>query len=234
MNFVDEVKKLGIELSAEQLDKFNIYYNYLIEVNQVMNLTAITKENEVYIKHFFDSLILASKTDLSRNDITLCDVGAGAGFPSIPLAICFPNLKVTIIDALQKRITFLNNLIEKLKLSNVEALHYRAEDFAKVKRESFEIVTARAVARLNILAELCLPLVKINGEFIALKGDDEDEISEADYCIRKLGGKKKEIFHTFLPENMGNRTIIIYNKVKETPKSYPRSFASIKKNPLRG
>lgn len=235
MDFKELVSDLGITLTAAELEKFQLYYEYLVEMNQVMNLTAITKEDEVYIKHFYDSLTLASQVELKETKkLTLCDVGSGAGFPSIPLAICFPNLEVTIIDALQKRINFLNNLINKLNLNNVRALHYRAEDYAKEARESFDIVTARAVARLNVLAELCLPLTKVGGQFVALKGDDKEELIEADYAIKKLGAKKAKEFFTKLPLEMGNRTIIIYNKESQTPKSYPRSFAAIKKNPLRG
>lgn len=233
MDFSRYLEELNIVPTEDILKKFDIYYEYLIEVNEYMNLTAITKEDEVYIKHFYDSLLLTKCYDVKSKEITLCDVGAGAGFPSIPLAICFPNIKVTIIDALQKRIGFLNALIDKLGLKNVEASHYRAEDFAKIKREEFDIVTARAVARLNLLSELCIPLVKLGGNFIALKGDDKDEIDEAKGAINTLGAKYSNEFDLTLPCSMGKRTIIIYNKVKETPKKYPRAFANIKKAPLK-
>ena len=233
MNFNSYLEELNIEPSAEILNKFKTYYEYLVEVNEYMNLTAITQEDEVYIKHFYDSLLLSKYYNLKDEKKTLCDVGAGAGFPSIPLAICFPNLEVTIIDALQKRIGFLNNLIENLGLKNVKALHYRAEDFAKIKRESFDIVTARAVARLNVLSELCIPLVKTGGNFIALKGDDINEVIEAKKATDILGAKYTNDYADELPLDMGKRTIIIYEKIKNTPNRYPRAFAVIKKTPLK-
>jgi 16S rRNA (guanine527-N7)-methyltransferase len=196
-----------------------------------MNLTAITDHDEVYNKHFFDSLTLSLALDF-KGDFTLCDVGAGAGFPSIPLAIVKENAKVTIIDALNKRINFLNDLTQALGLSNVLSIHARAEDFAKTKRESFDVVTARAVARMNVLAELCLPLVKLGGLFIAMKGNGEEELKEALKGIEILGGEYQRTIHLELPDNAGARDIIIIKKVKETPKKYPRAFGKIKEKPL--
>ena len=174
MNFKDETSKLNIELSKEMDDKFDLYYNELIRVNSYMNLTSITEVNEVYIKHFYDSLTILKALD-NKSNISLCDVGSGAGFPSIPLAIVRDDINVTIIDALNKRINFLNELKDKLELKNVIALHERAEDFVKTKRSSFDVVCARAVARLNVLCELCLPLTKVGGLFIAMKGDKGQE-----------------------------------------------------------
>ena len=232
MNFKEELLKLNIELSDEASSRFDLYYKRLIAVNEVMNLTAITEEQEVYNKHFLDSLMIVKALDLNK-EFTLCDVGSGAGFPSIPLSIISDNAKVTIIDALNKRIKFLNDLILELSLKNVIALHERAEDFAKTKREFFDVTTARAVARLNILSELCLPLTKVGGYFIAMKGQGgNEEIKEATKGIEILGGHIEKVISLELPDNAGARDIIIIKKIKETPKKYPRAFAKIKERPL--
>jgi 16S rRNA (guanine527-N7)-methyltransferase len=232
MNFKEELLKLNIELSDEASSRFDLYYKRLIAVNEVMNLTAITEEQEVYNKHFLDSLMIVKALDLNK-EFTLCDVGSGAGFPSIPLSIISDNAKVTIIDALNKRIKFLNDLILELGLKNVIALHERAEDFAKTKREFFDVTTARAVARLNILSELCLPLTKVGGYFIAMKGQGgNEEIKEATKGIEILGGHVDKVISLELPDNAGARDIIIIKKIKETPKKYPRAFAKIKERPL--
>ena len=159
----------GIELSDKQQQQFQTYYQMLVEWNEKMNLTSITEEHEVYLKHFYDSIATSFYTNLTK-ELTICDVGAGAGFPSIPLKIIFPNLKVTIVDSLNKRIHFLNQLAEALELDNVSFVHDRAETYGKGDyRASYDIVTARAVARLSVLSELCLPLVKKGGHFIAVK-----------------------------------------------------------------
>lgn len=232
MNFKEELLKLNIELSDEASSRFDLYYKRLIAVNEVMNLTAITEEQEVYNKHFLDSLMIVKALDLNK-EFTLCDVGSGAGFPSIPLSIVSSNAKVTIIDALNKRIKFLNDLILELGLKNVIALHERAEDYAKIKREFFDVTTARAVARLNILSELCLPLTRVGGYFIAMKGQGgNEEIKEAFKGIEILGGHVEKVISLELPDNAGARDIIIIKKIKETPKKYPRAFAKIKERPL--
>ena len=232
MNFKEELLKLNIELSDEASSRFDLYYKRLIAVNEVMNLTAITEEQEVYNKHFLDSLMIVKALDLNK-EFTLCDVGSGAGFPSIPLSIVSNNAKVTIIDALNKRIKFLNDLILELDLKNVIALHERAEDYAKIKREFFDVTTARAVARLNILSELCLPLTKVGGYFIAMKGQGgNEEIKEATKGIEILGGHVEKVISLELPDSAGARDIIIIKKIKETPKKYPRAFAKIKERPL--
>lgn len=232
MIFIDEVKKLGIELSDSQLEKYDKYYKRLVEVNEYMNLTAITEEQEVYNKHFLDSLTIVKALDLNKK-FTLCDVGSGAGFPSIPLAIACDNVDVTIIDALNKRIKFLNELVSYININNVNAYHKRAEEFAKEITEGFDVVTARAVARLNVLAELCLPLVKVGGRFVAMKAQSgADELQEAKKAIEILGGKILDVISFELPDNAGDRNIIIIEKVKETPKKYPRAFAKIKERPL--
>lgn len=232
MNFNEELTKLNITPNQDILNKFDLYYKRLVEVNSYMNLTAITEESEVYNKHFLDSLMII-KSELVSDKITLLDVGSGAGFPSIPLAIVNDNVEVTIIDALNKRINFLNELTKYLGLSNVNAYHKRAEDYAKEKRESFDVVTARAVARLNVLAELCLPLTKLGGHFIAMKGKmSKEEMDEAANAIKVLGGKVSKVVSVNLPDDAGERDLIIVEKVKTTPSKYPRQFSKIKERPL--
>ncbi len=230
--FIDLLKEKGIELTPTMLQKFESYYEILIEWNQKMNLTAITNKEDVYLKHFYDSLSLAFEYDLSNQSIL--DVGAGAGFPSIPLKIVYPDLHVTIVDSLQKRITFLHHLIDELHLENVEAYAYRAEEYALDHRESYDIVSARAVARLNILDELCLPLVKVGGVMITLKGSQGiTELEEAKAGITKLGGKVTKVNNFTLPGVEDQRVNITIEKIKNTTKQYPRPYSKIKKNPLK-
>ena len=232
MDFINELEKLNIKITNKELEKFELYYNELITVNQHMNLTAITEKNEVYNKHFLDSLEIVRAINLNEN-ANLCDVGSGAGFPSIPLAIIASNVNVTIIDALNKRINFLNDLAKKLELDNIVALHKRAEDYAKEKREYFDLVTARAVARLNVLAELCLPLTKIGGLFIAMKGQSgSEELNESLNAIKTLGGEYVKTIEFELPDEAGKREIIVIKKIKNTPEKYPRLFSKIKEKPL--
>ncbi|ANQ63141.1 16S rRNA (guanine(527)-N(7))-methyltransferase RsmG [Staphylococcus equorum] len=223
----------GIELSEEQQRKFQTYYQMLVEWNEKINLTSITEEHEVYLKHFYDSIAPSFYTDLTK-ELTICDIGAGAGFPSIPLKIIYPNLKVTIVDSLNKRIKFLNQLAEALDLENVNFVHDRAETFGKgYYRESYDIVTARAVARLSVLSELCLPLVKKGGQFIALKSSKgEEELEEARFGLGILGGKVRETISYELPEEAGERQMILIDKRSQTPKKYPRKPGTPNKSPL--
>ena len=232
MNFESELKELNVELNEKIESSFNMYYEKLVSVNEYMNLTAITERSEVYNKHFYVSLtILKALKDM--HNFILCDVGSGAGFPSIPLAIVRNDVDVTIIDALNKRINFLNELINELNLSNAHAYHARAEEYQRTKRETFDVVTARAVARLNVLLELCMPLVKVGGLFIAMKGkDSNNELIEASKAINILGGKIKETITLELPDGAGTRDIIVIEKIKECNSKYPRSFAKIKEKPL--
>ncbi len=232
--FETELAELGLKISAQQLVQFEQYYRLLVEWNQKMNLTAITDKEEVYLKHFFDSLTLAKMPGFTGEG-SLCDVGSGAGFPSIPLKILYPDLEVTIVDSLQKRLTFLENLVAALNLKKVTLWHGRAEDFGQAPsyRASFDYVTARAVARLNILAELCLPLVKKGGTFYALKAaKSEEELTEAKHAISLLGGKflRDETF--ILPESGEKRHILMIRKAKETPNKYPRKAGLPNKKPL--
>ena len=232
MDFKGELEKLNINLTDEMKNKFELYYSKLVEVNGYMNLTAITEHDEVYIKHFLDSLFI-TKAINSNNPYTILDVGSGAGFPSIPLAIVDKNANVTIIDALNKRINFLNDLVKYIGINNVIAYHKRAEEYAVEKRESFDYVTARAVARLNVLSELCLPLVKIGGYFIAMKGQGgKEELDEAMNAVKILGGSVEKIIEVSLPDDLGKREIILIKKIKPTSNKYPREFKKIKERPL--
>lgn len=228
--FVELLKNKGIVLSEKQITQFDKYFKTLVEWNEKMNLTAITDENDVYLKHFYDSITIAF--DFEFNQQSIVDVGAGAGFPSIPLKIVYPDLKVTIVDSLTKRITFLNHLFQELDLTDCKAISIRAEDYAKDNREKCDIVMARAVAKLSILDELCLPLVKVDGYFLALKGlKAAEELDEAKKGINVLGGKVEKIVD-FKLSNDDHRSNIIIKKVKSTPSKYPRMFAKIKKQPL--
>ncbi|WP_316572304.1 16S rRNA (guanine(527)-N(7))-methyltransferase RsmG [Neobacillus sp. YIM B06451] len=224
----------GISLSSTQLGQFDTYFKTLVEWNEKMNLTAITDREEVYLKHFYDSLSAAFYFDFSGS-LSLCDVGAGAGFPSIPLKIAFPSLNITIVDSLNKRITFLNHLAKVLELDNVQFVHDRAETFGTnpEHRERYDIVTARAVARLSVLSELCLPLVKQGGHFIALKAANaKEELADAKKAITVLGGRTDETNTFSLPLEDSERTIIVIKKEKRTPKKYPRKPGTPAKSPI--
>ena len=229
--FIEEVKKLGIELDESKINNLEKYFNLLIEWNEKINLTAITDKNEVYLKHFYDSLTLYKAYDLNKN-ITVCDIGTGAGFPGIVLKICFPNLKVTLVDSLEKRIKFLNIVIKELKLENIEAIHDRAENFAKNNREKYDLVTSRAVAKLNILNELCIPLIKTGGYFIPMKANIENELEESKNSIQKLDCKVDDVITFKLPFEESIRNLIKIKKIKSTNPKFPRNFDKIKKNPL--
>lgn len=231
LTFKKALEDHGLIVSDQQMEQFHTYYEMLIEWNQKMNLTAITKKEDVYLKHFYDSLTIAFDHPFTNQNIA--DVGAGAGFPSIPIKIMYPDIKVTIIDSLNKRITFLNELFKVLGLKDTQAFAARAEDFAKDHRECYDIVVGRAVARLNILDELCLPLVKVDGYFLSLKGKKaEEEIVEAKKGISTLGGVIINDHHFTLSNDEDHRHNIIIKKVKKTPKQYPRAYAKIKKRPL--
>lgn len=225
----------GIVLTPVQEQQFARYFALLVEWNEKMNLTAITEEKEVYLKHFYDSIMLGLALQLDEN-AKLCDVGSGAGFPSIPLKIVFPELKVTIVDSLNKRIQFLTHLAAELGLEQVAFYHDRAETFGQNPnfRAQFDYVTARAVARLNVLSELCLPLVKKQGYFYALKAaKSEEELQEAQKAIATLGGKFIEDIAFTLPELNDERHILVIQKRKETPNKYPRKPGLPNKKPIQ-
>lgn len=234
--FAKELAKYGFELSDNQKGQFVTYYNKLIEFNKKVNLTRITDEDEVYLKHFFDSITpLLEFPDLFKGEKTLCDVGAGAGFPSLPIKILCPNLRVTIVDSLGKRLKFLDELVNDLDLDEVTLVHSRAEDAGQNKnlREKFDLVTGRAVARMSVLSEYCLPLTKVNGDLVALKGPKaQDELAEAKHAIEVLGGEVEDVKELTLPDTDDERTLIIVKKVKTTPKKYPRQAGTPNKKPL--
>lgn len=232
--FEANLRGKGITLSEKQLNQFERYFETLVEWNEKMNLTAITDKAEVYLKHFYDSITASFYFDFTK-PFHLCDVGAGAGFPSIPLKIVFPHIEVTIVDSLNKRISFLNHLANVLELENVHFIHDRAETFGvnPAFRESFDVVTARAVARMSVLSELCLPLVKVGGHFIAMKAAHaNDELANGKKAITTLGGRLEEMFTFTLPMEESERNILIIKKEKQTPKKYPRKPGTPGKSPI--
>lgn len=223
---------LNMDVSEKQMQQFELYYQYLIEYNKITNLTRITEKDEVYYKHFYDSLTLAKTIDLSKIN-SLCDMGAGAGFPSIPIKILFPHLKVTIIDSLGKRITFLKKLIEILEITNIELVYDRIENHAHKSLDSYDLVTARALGKLPLILELGLPMVKIGGIFVAFKSNHyEEELSQSKKAIDILGGKLLKTFPISLPYDYGDRVHIIIEKVHKSTNKYPRPFSTIKKKSL--
>lgn len=224
----------NIELSEKQMEQYELYFKELVSWNEKMNLTGITERSEVYLKHFYDSLTLSQYVDFSKVK-SLADIGSGAGFPGIPLKICFPHLKLMIVDSLNKRIQFLQHIVDTLGLQNVQLIHGRAEDVAHQVglRDSFDLVTARAVARLAVLNEFCLPFVRKGGIFAAMKGTDlKEEVKEASRSFRELKAKMKNSYHFQLPQENADRHIIIIEKVGDTPKKYPRKAGTPLKTPI--
>ena len=232
--FYQTLAEQGFELTDQQKDQFQRYFQLLVEWNEKINLTAITAEDEVYLKHFYDSLAPILQGHLKNEPLALLDIGAGAGFPSLPMKILFPQLEVTIIDSLNKRIQFLHLLAEVLGLKGVHFYHGRAEDFAQDKhfRAQFDLVTARAIARMQVLSELTIPFLKVGGRLIALKASSaEDELKQAKNALNLLFAKVLENVHYQLP-NGDPRTLTIVEKKKETPNKYPRKAGVPNKRPL--
>lgn len=237
--FMEDLQQLGISLNEKQLLQFMQYYEFLIEWNSFMNLTAITEYDEVLKKHFIDSLAIVkilTKEEL-LNSFSVIDIGTGAGFPGIPLKIVFPNLEVTLLDSLQKRVGFLQTVIDGLSLSGIDAIHGRAEEYAasgKGKyREQYDLCVSRAVANLSTLSEYCLPYVKVGGYFIPYKsGKIEDEYMHAKDAIRLLGGKKDKQASFTIPGTDMSRTLSLIRKVNKTPAKYPRKAGLPSKEPL--
>ncbi len=232
--FESDLKELGISISDNQLQQFIIYYEMLVEYNKVMNLTAITEYDEVMKKHFVDSLSLIKAYDITQ-EVSLIDIGTGAGFPGLALKIAFPNLRVTLLDSLNKRIKFLNDVIGKLELTGIETIHGRAEDYAKPDklREKFDLSVSRAVANLSTLSEYCLPFVKVGGKFISYKSEKlVEEIETSEKAIKILGGKVDKQIEFLLPDTDYQRNLFVINKIKGTPKNYPRKAGLPSKEPL--
>ena len=226
-----------LSLSDGQIAQFAQFYEDMLEKNQVMNLTGITERREVIVKHYIDSLLPACLLpDFPKPGTRLLDLGSGAGFPGIPLAIAFPNLQLTLMDSLNKRIVYLTDEIDKLGLQNhTEALHARAEELARQagQREAYDYCSSRAVARLAVLSEYCLPFVKIGGQMLAYKaGEIEEELSEAQFAIKKLGGTTDQVVSFSLPDDAGKRSLVVIRKIKETPRIYPRKAGMPTKAPL--
>lgn len=228
---------LNVNLSDEQIKQFETYYDMLIETNKVMNLTAITELEEVITKHFLDSLLLAKVyPDIMDQDIKVLDLGTGAGFPGIPLKIAFPNLKITLMDSLNKRVKFLQSVINALHLYDIEAVHGRAEEAARnVKyRECFDLCVSRAVANLSTLSEYTLPFVKVNGMCIPYKAAEvEEEVEKAGKAIQVLGGKLTAVKKISLPDTDIERSFILIEKVHKTSKVYPRKAGTASKEPIQ-
>ena len=232
--FEKDLISLDVHLSRDQLEQFMIYYEMLVEWNQIMNLTAITEYDDVMKKHFIDSVSLCKAFDVSQK-LSCIDVGTGAGFPGLALKIAYPSLQVTLLDSLNKRVQFLNAVIKKLELTGVEAIHGRAEDFAKgdMLREKFDLCVSRAVANLSTLSEYCLPFVKRGGYFISYKSEKiADEMDAAKDAIIILGGEISDQVEFTLPDSDIYRNLFVIRKIKETPKKYPRRAGLPSKEPL--
>lgn len=234
-DYVEQITEGQVLLTDVQLAQFEQYYDRLIEKNKVMNLTAITEREDVILKHFIDSLALAGYVKLWEKEYKIIDVGTGAGFPGIPLKIAFPNLQVTLFDSLNKRIKFLQEMIDTLKLKEITAVHGRAEEGARDKnmREKYDFAVSRAVANMAVLSEYCIPFVKVGGYFIPYKtGTVEEEITQGKKAIQILGGKIEKIEKLMLPDSDISRSFVFIKKEKQTPKAYPRKAGTASKQPL--
>lgn len=230
-----KAEQLQIVLTEQQCQQFQTYYEILIEKNKVMNLTAITEYEEVIDKHFLDSILLGTVMDLS-GDMSVIDVGTGAGFPGIPLKIAYPNLKITLLDSLNKRVKFLNEVIEELGLTDIEAVHARAEEGARKQeyREQFDLCVSRAVANLSTLSEYCLPFVKKSGCFVSYKSSQiEEELQQSKKAVKILGGKIRNVEEKQLPDTDIIRQFVMIEKIGATPKAYPRKAGTASKTPLQ-
>ena len=234
--FEKDLAELGIKLTEKQISQFMRYYELLVEWNSFMNLTGITEFEEVMKKHFVDSVSLIKALELDGKELSIIDIGTGAGFPGLPLKIAFPELKVTLLDSLNKRIKFLDEVIAQLGLENIGTIHGRAEDYAKPDklREKYDVCVSRAVANLSTLSEFCLPFVKVGGCFVSYKSEKiSDEAIDAQNAIQLLGGKVKEQVEFNLPESDIYRNLFVIEKKKNTPKKYPRKAGLPAKEPLK-
>lgn len=228
--FIEELSKLNINITEEQLNTLENYYSLLKEWNEKINLTSIIQEEEVYLKHFYDSATLNKAIPLENQE--LCDVGTGAGFPGIVLKILFPELKITLVESLTKRCNFLNLVIDQLKLTNIKVVNNRMEIYSKENPEKFDIITSRAVANIRILLESSIRSIKINGYFLAMKGSNTDEFDNLESCLNKLSSKIVNKEHFYLYNNENERNIYVIKKNSPTSNKYPRSYNEIKKKML--
>ena len=227
-------KELGITLDENQKKQFTDFYEYLVEKNKVMNLTVITEFQEVLVKHFLDSLACVKAVDMSRIK-RIMDIGTGAGFPGVPLKIAFPHLEACLLDSLKKRVNFLEETFQMLKLENITAIHGRAEEYAKNKqyRETYDLCVSRAVSNLATLSEYCLPYVKTGGYFISYKsGTVQEEVEQAQKAVKILGGKIQDVVYFQLPDSEIQRSLVVIEKIKATPGRYPRKAGTPLKEPL--
>ena len=227
-------KELGITLDENQKKQFTDFYEYLVEKNKVMNLTGITEFQEVLIKHFLESLACVKAVDMSRIK-RIMDIGTGAGFPGVPLKIAFPHLEACLLDSLKKRVNFLEETFQMLKLENITAIHGRAEEYAKNKqyRETYDLCVSRAVSNLATLSEYCLPYVKTGGYFISYKsGTVQEEVEQAQKAVKILGGKIQDVVYFQLPDSEIQRSLVVIEKIKATPGRYPRKAGTPLKEPL--
>ena len=227
-------QEMGIVLDGEQRQQFVDFYEYLVEKNKVMNLTGITEFQEVLVKHFLDSLACVKAVDIKKVK-RMMDVGTGAGFPVVPLKIAFPHLEACLLDSLKKRVNFLEETFDLLKLTDITAVHGRAEEYAKNKayRESFDLCVSRAVSNLATLSEYCLPYVKVGGSFISYKsGTVQEEAEQAEKAVKILGGKIRDVVYFSLPDSEIQRSLVVIEKVKSTPGKYPRKAGTPLKEPL--
>lgn len=229
--FIEELKKINIELNQKQLEQLKKYYELLIEWNEKINLTAITEKEQVYLKHFYDSLTMNKVYDLNKK-IKVCDMGTGAGFPGIVLKIVFPNLQIELVDSLMKRIKFLDLVIKELELKDITTNHARIEEYSIKHIEEYDLITARAVTNLRMLTEISSQALKIKGKMIFLKGDSKEEIEESLNTLKILNLKLEKVEKFTLPIENSNRSLIIISKENKTPKKYPRKFSEIKNKPL--
>ena len=230
--FINEIKKLGIDVTGEQLEKLEIYCNFLLEYNTHTNLTAIKNREEVYLKHFYDSLTLVKSIDLTSIE-NLLDIGTGAGFPGMVLKIFFPNLQIYLVDSNNKKTKFLNELKNKLNVDKVEVINDRIENITSRFINSIDMVTARAVTNLPVLVELALPLVKVDKYFIAMKGNAQDELENSEYAITYLGGKIEDVKEFDLPHDAGKRMLITIQKTQKSELNKLRPYEKIVKKPLQ-
>ncbi|MDD4831484.1 MAG: 16S rRNA (guanine(527)-N(7))-methyltransferase RsmG [Tenericutes bacterium] len=230
IEFIEYLKELNIEINEEQLKKLRYYSDFLIEYNKKVNLTSIINKKDIYLKHFFDSLTLYKAIDLKKVN-TLCDVGTGAGFPGVVIKILFPNIEVTLIESINKKTVFLKELVKKLKI-NIEIINIRAEEYSKNNKNKYDLVTCRALSKLNTISEICIPMTKIGGYFIPMKGEINSEIENIEY-LKLLNSKIEKIYEFYLPIENSKRSLIKINKYKKCDEKYPRSYKNIVDNPLK-